>query len=211
MGGFFITVDGIDGAGKTSQLDFIQQQLEQAGKRVIRTREPGGGIQLGEEIRHLLLQHRGEGMSADAELLLVFAARAEHLQQLICPALEQGQWVLCDRFTDATYAYQGGGRGIAMERIAILEDWVQGLLRPDLTLLFDIPVELGMQRANRRGQRNRLDSESLAFFERARATYLQRAQAEPQRYRIIDASRSYEQVQSDVALILKNLLEAPTQ
>lgn len=205
MQGYFITVDGIDGAGKSTQLDFMRDLLERAGKRVIQTREPGG-VALGEKIRALLLDQRAE-MAADTELLLVFAARAEHLERIIRPALARGDWVLCDRFTDATYAYQGGGRGIPAQRIAVLEQWVQGSLRPDLTLLFDIAVEEGMRRAGRRGQRNRFEIEDLAFFEQVRNAYLQLAQLTPERYRIIDASRTLEQVQTDVTAVLNNLLQ----
>ena len=146
MSGRFITLEGGEGVGKSSNLEFIRRHLEAAGKAVIVTREPGG-TPLGEQVRGLLLDHRHNGMSADAELLLMFAARAEHLAQVIRPALAAGRWVLCDRFTDATYAYQGGGRGIATERIAVLETWVQGDLRPDLTLLLDAPVAVGMARA----------------------------------------------------------------
>jgi dTMP kinase len=206
MQGYFITVDGIDGAGKSTQLDFMRDLLERAGKRVIQTREPGG-VALGEKIRALLLDQRAE-MAADTELLLVFAARAEHLERIIRPAIARGDWVLCDRFTDATYAYQGGGRGIPAQRIAILEEWVQAALRPDLTLLFDIPVEDGMRRAGRRGeQRNRFEIENLAFFEQVRNTYLQMAQLTPERYRVIDAGRTLEEVQADVAAILNTLLQ----
>jgi dTMP kinase len=206
MNGYFITVDGIDGAGKTTQIEFICELLERTGRRVVQTREPGG-VALGERIRSLVLEQREQTMSADTELLLIFAARAEHLERVIRPALARGDWIVCDRFTDATYAYQGGGRHISSERIALLEDWVQGTLRPDLTLLFDLPVEQSMRRVDRRGQHNRFDSETLAFFERVRATYLQRARAAPQRYRIIDASRSLSDVQAEVRDIVHTLLE----
>ena len=145
-------------------------------------------------------------MNSDTELLLMFAARAQHLAELICPTLAAGDWVLCDRFTDATYAYQGGGRGIALNRIAALEDWVQGELRPDLTLLLDLPVEVGMARAGERGELDRFEREQQAFFERVRQTYRERAVAEPGRYRIIDAAQDIEQVQAQIDIALTPLL-----
>ncbi|HYQ92091.1 MAG TPA: dTMP kinase [Candidatus Competibacteraceae bacterium] len=205
MIGKFVTVEGIEGAGKTTQLAFIRDYLETAGKRVLLTREPGGTA-LGEEIRALLLQQRQEGMSADAELLLLFAARAEHLHQIIRPALESGIWVLCDRFTEASYAYQGGGRGVAWERIAVLENWVQGDLRPDLTLLFDLPAEQGLARAGRRGLLDRFEREELEFFQRVRKAYLEQAACHPNRYRIVDASLSVATVRTEVEAIVQALL-----
>jgi len=145
-------------------------------------------------------------MDSDTELLLMFAARAQHLAELIRPTLAAGDWVLCDRFTDATYAYQGGGRGIALKRIAALEDWVQGELRPDLTLLLDLPVEVGMARAGERGELDRFEREQQVFFERVRQTYRERAVAEPDRYRIIDAAQNIEQVQAQIDRALTPLL-----
>lgn len=190
MTGRFITLEGGEGVGKSSNLEFIRGHLEAAGKPVIVTREPGGTA-LGEQIRALLLDHRHDGMSADSELLLMFAARAEHLARVIRPALAEGKWVLCDRFTDATYAYQGGGRGISAERISSLETWVQGALRPDLTLLFDAPVAVGMARAGRReGNADRFEREELTFFERVRQSYLDQAKRFPERYRVIDAGQA---------------------
>lgn len=153
---------------------------------MVATREPGGTT-LGEGIRALLLEPGNRDMAPDCELLLVFAARAQHLAQVIRPALARGSWVVCDRFTDATYAYQGGGRAIASERIAILEDWVQGHLRPDLTLVLDLPVRLGLERARRRAAEDRFELEAEPFFERVRAAYLARARQHPARYRVIDA------------------------
>ena len=205
MTGKFITVEGIEGAGKTTQLAFIRDYLETAGKRVLLTREPGGAA-LSEEIRALLLKQRQEGMSADTELLLLFAARAEHLHQVIRPALESGIWVLCDRFTEASYAYQGGGRGVAGERIAVLENWVQGNLRPDLTLLFDLPAEQGLARVGRRGLLDRFEREELNFFQRVRKAYLEQAARHPDRYRIVDASRSIAAVRTEVEAIVQALL-----
>ena len=204
--GCFITVEGGEGAGKTTQLAFMRAYLEQAGRRVVLTREPGG-TPLGEEIRALLLGHRHDGMALATETLLMFAARAEHLERVIRPALAAGHWVLCDRFTDATYAYQGGGRGLSPERIAILEDWVQGALRPDLTLVFDVPVAVGLERAGRRSAADRFEREETAFFERIRAVYLDRAQRNPDCYRIVDADRPVETIRAEVQVLLAGWLE----
>lgn len=207
--GRFITLEGGEGAGKSTQMAFLQQMLQQrleaAGKMLHVTREPGG-TELSEQIRGVLLDHRQTDMDSDTELLLVFAARAQHLAQLIRPALERGEWVLCDRFTDATYAYQGGGRGIDMTRIAVLEDWVQGSLRPDLTLLLDLPVDVGMARAGQRGELDRFEREKAAFFEKVRQTYRDRAAAEPERFRIIDAAQGIEQVQGQITAVLTPFL-----
>jgi dTMP kinase len=193
--GVFITVEGGEGAGKTTCIDCIREVLAEHGP--VLTREPGG-TPLGEAVRELLLSKDYAGMSTDAELLLMFAARAEHIAQVIRPALDAGKWVICDRFTDATYAYQGGGRGANAGRIALLEDWVQGPLRPDLTLLLDIGVEQGLARAAGRGEPDRFESEKAAFFERVRAVYRERAAADPQRIRLIDASRPLPEVQSQI-------------
>jgi dTMP kinase len=206
MAGRFITLEGGEGVGKSTNLEFVRQHLEATGKSVTVTREPGG-TPLGEQIRALLLDHRHDGMSADTELLLMFAARAQHIAQLIHPALARGQWVLCDRFTDATYAYQGGGRGIAAERIALLETWVQGALRPDLTLLLDAPVAVGMARAGRRGMADRFEREELAFFERVRHSYLDQARRFPERYRVIDAGQALDAVQDQLRRTLDDFLE----
>jgi len=207
--GLFITLEGGEGAGKSTQMAFVQQRLQDglqaAGKNLQVTREPGGTA-LGEQIRELLLDHRQTVMDSDTELLLMFAARAQHLAELIRPTLAAGDWVLCDRFTDATYAYQGGGRGIALKRIAALENWVQGELRPDLTLLLDLPVEVGMARAGERGELDRFEREQQVFFERVRQTYRERAVAEPGRYRIIDAAQNIEQVQAQIDRALTPLL-----
>jgi dTMP kinase len=203
--GRFITVEGGEGAGKSSNLAFIQQLLEEAGHQVVFTREPGG-TPLGEEIRNLLLGHRHDGMAEDTELLLMFGARAEHLAQKIKPALERGDWVLCDRFTDASYAYQGGGRGIDMERIRILEQWVQGRLRPDLTLLLDLPIEVGLDRAGRRSTPDRFEKEEVRFFEAVRQGYLEIAAREPDRVRVIDASSPLAEVQEQIAIVMREYL-----
>ena len=207
MSGRFVTVDGGEGAGKSTQMESIREYLERRGYRVVMTREPGG-TSLGEEIRALLLGHRDGGMTLAAETLLMFAARAEHLERVIRPALAAGYWVLCDRFTDATYAYQGGGRGLPLERIAVLEDWVQGELRPDLTLLLNVPVATGLMRAGRRGVADRFEREDVIFFERVRAIYLERAAREPDRYRIVDASQSVEAVRAEVETVLAKWLES---
>ena len=201
MKGKFITVEGIEGVGKTTNLDFIYQQLQAAGREVVLTREPGG-TPLGEAVRGLLLDPAYTGMNPTCELQLMFAARAEHLAKLVWPALEQGQWVLCDRFTDATYAYQGGGRGIDTAVIARLEELVQGDFRPDLTLLLDVPVAVGLERAGKRGALDRFEQEKVAFFERVRAAYLEMAARSPQRYQVIDASQPLGDVQQQLAAIL---------
>ncbi|MCG7995691.1 MAG: dTMP kinase [Candidatus Thiodiazotropha taylori] len=206
MKGRFITVEGGEGAGKSSNLDFIRNLLNSAGKQVVFTREPGG-TPLGEAIRDLLLGHQHNGMADDTELLLMFAARAEHLQQKIIPALQQGQWVLCDRFTDASYAYQGAGRGLASERIASLEQFVQGELRPDLTLLLDLPVEQGLARAGQRSEPDRFEKQEMSFFEKVRAGYLEIAAREPHRVKIVDASKPLETVQQQIHSVVSTFLE----
>jgi dTMP kinase len=202
--GLFITLEGGEGAGKTTSLAFVCEILEQAGRHVVVTREPGG-TPLGENIRELLL-HGREGMHADTELLLMFAARAEHLARVVRPALAVGTYVVCDRFTDATYAYQGGGRGVPETRIRILEDWVQQGLRPDLTLLLDIPVKQGLARAGQRSAPDRFESEKIEFFERVRNHYLAAAACEPQRIRVIDATCDIPRVQAQLRSALGEIL-----
>lgn len=206
MRGLFITLEGPEGGGKTTNREFLAQRLRDAGHEVVLTREPGG-TPLAEKIRNLLLAEHDEPVAVDTELLLMFAARAQHINQLILPALEAGKVVLCDRFTDATYAYQGGGRGISTSRIAVLEDFVQGALRPDLTLLFDLPVEAGMARARQRGALDRFEQEQQAFFEAVRQNYLQRAAAEPQRFCMVDAGQPLAQVQQQLLPALAVILE----
>lgn len=205
--GRFITLEGIEGAGKSSQMEPLRQVLVERGIPVVTTREPGGSP-VAEQIRGVLLDKANAGMGATAELLLVFAARAEHLEKLIVPALSQGTWVLCDRFTDATYAYQGGGRGVDGARIGLLERLVQGELRPDLTLVFDLPPDLGLSRARVRGASDRFESERLAFFEAARAVYLERARTSPGRYRVLDATQSLESVRAQATRILADFVKA---
>jgi len=202
--GLFITLEGGEGAGKSTNLAYARQWLEQAGREVVVTREPGG-TELGERVRDILLHRRDLDITAESELLLMFAARAEHLAKVIRPALAAGKVVLCDRFTDATYAYQGGGRGIPAERIAVIESWVQGGLRPNLTLIFDITVEAGRQRAGQRSEPDRFESENDEFFARVRATYLARAASEPRRMRVVDASCSLERVQQQIAAIMQEV------
>ena len=207
MTGLFFTLEGPEGAGKSTNREYLAERLREQGIDVLLTREPGG-TPLAERIRELLLDPSDEPMAADTELLLVFAARAQHLQQVIRPALAKGSVVLCDRFTDATYAYQGGGRGLSIERIAQLEQFVQGELRPDLTLIFDLPVEIGLARASARGRLDRFEQEGRGFFEAVRQAYLQRAEQAPQRYRVLDAGQTLAQVQADIDALLPSLLEA---
>ena len=206
MSGLFITLEGPEGAGKSTNREYLAECLRAQGVEVLLTREPGG-TPLAERIRELLLAPTDEIMCADTELLLMFAARAQHLDAVIRPALRRGVVVLCDRFTDATYAYQGGGRGLSFERIGILENFVQGSLRPDLTLVFDLPVEVGLSRAAARGQLDRFEQEGRAFFEAVRKTYLQRAAAAPSRYKVIDAGQPLAQVQQALDRLLPELLE----
>jgi len=205
MSGRFITVEGIEGVGKTTNIAFIEKLLCDAGKKVVMTREPGG-TSLGEDVRELLLGHKHDGMSRDAELLLMFAARAEHLNKVVLPALEDNKWVLCDRFTDATYAYQGGGRGFDITPISTLESLVQDSLRPDLTLLLDVPVEVGLDRAGKRSEPDRFEKEKHDFFERVRQTYLERAHADPARMKIIDAGQALDDVQAQIKKTLTEFL-----
>ena len=206
MSGLFITLEGPEGAGKSTNRDYLAERLRSAGCEVVLTREPGG-TPLAERIRELLLAPSDEPMAVDTELLLVFAARAQHLAQVIRPALTAGRVVLCDRFTDATYAYQGGGRGLSQERIAQLEAFVQGGLRPDLTLVFDLPVEVGLARAQARGRLDRFEQEAQAFFEAVRRTYLERASLAPGRYRVLDAGQPLAAVQAQLDGLLPELLD----
>ena len=204
--GKFITIEGIEGVGKTTQMNAICAHLEYRGISFIRTREPGG-TPLGEVIRELLLSHSWSKMHLDTELLLMFAARAEHLQTVIRPALKASIWVVCDRFTDATYAYQGGGRSSSEARIGKLEDWVQGSLRPDLTLLLDVEAAVGLSRARQRGAADRFEQETLVFFERVRHGYLKRARRQPSRFRVIDASRALKEVTDSITTVLDEFIQ----
>ncbi|MEY4685299.1 MAG: hypothetical protein RLZ25_1758 [Pseudomonadota bacterium] len=198
----FITLEGGEGVGKTTNLAFIEDYLKSKGVALLRTREPGG-TELGEKVREILLHSAQVG--AKTELLLVFAARAQHVQEVIRPALAKGQWVLSDRFTDASYAYQGGGRGLNKADIGFLEQWVQEDLHPDLTLLLDTPISVGMARARARGPQDRFESEADNFFERVRAAYLDRMNREPDRIRRIDASVDLPLVQAAIARELERL------
>ncbi|MEM6774143.1 MAG: dTMP kinase [Pseudomonadota bacterium] len=204
--GLFITVEGSEGAGKTTALDYLETALSNASVSVLRTREPGG-TPLGERLRELLLNPELGEVDPVAELLLVFAARAQHLREKILPALMAGQWVLCDRFTDATYAYQGAGRKLGMTRVAELEDFVQGERRPDLTLLMDIPVAAGLDRARGRGSLDRFEQEDIAFFERVRQAYLDRATQSSGRYLVVDAHRPLQEVIASLQDITEQLVK----
>ncbi len=202
-------MEGAEGVGKSTNIEFITQYLEQRGIDYVLTREPGG-TQLGEKIRELLLAVHEESMSELTELLLVFAARAQHLDKIIEPALAAGKWVVCDRFTDATFAYQGAGRGLSMETIGELESMVQGELRPDLTLILDLDPEIGMQRASNRGELDRFEREQMSFFRHVRQGYLDIAQAEPERCTVIDAAKSLKDVKLDLLAALEQGLSKIT-
>jgi len=203
--GLFITVEGGEGVGKSTNIAFLEAFLREHGVELEVTREPGGTA-MAEAIRGLLLEPREETVHPVTELLLMFAARSQHLHSRIEPALAAGKWVLCDRFTDATYAYQSGGRGIPAGLVRQLEQIVQGDLRPDYTLLLDAPVATGMARAAERGELDRFEQEQLEFFERVRATYLQLAEESSGRFRLIDASRSLEEVQHQLHKVCRELL-----
>lgn len=199
--GKFITIDGVEGAGKSTQINFICDYLKAKGINVVLTREPGG-TDLGEKIRELLL-NPDSNMHSDTELMLMFAARNEHIQHKILPTLAQGDWVLSDRFTDASYAYQGGGRGLDMTRIAQLEKWVLKDFTPDMTLLLDVPVEIGMKRIESRGVKDRIEQENTDFFNRVREAYIARSKQYPQRIKLIDASQTIEHSQQQIKTILE--------
>jgi len=200
--GGFITLEGVDGAGKSTHIDWIQAQLRDVGISVLHTREPGG-TPLGEALRELLL---AETMTLETETLLMFAARREHLAQVIEPALADGVWVVCDRFTDATYAYQGGGRELGAARVAALETWVHPDLQPDLTWLFDVPLTVARKRLAQARDPDRFEREGADFFERVRAAYHARAQQHPARIRVVDATRSISAIQTDLAAQLRELV-----
>jgi dTMP kinase len=205
MKGKFITIEGGEGAGKSSMMDRLAAWLESHGHNVVRTREPGGTV-IAERIRAILLDDRNAELCGQAELLLVFASRAQHLEELIRPALARGDTVLCDRFTDASWAYQGGGRQIPLDWIAALEQMVHGDLQPDFTLLLDLPVEQGLKRASHRGEADRFEQESSNFFNRVRQAYLARANASGKRFEFIDASGNRDQVWSQIESVLARRL-----
>lgn len=204
--GKFISLEGGEGAGKSTLLAGLVAVLERHGVSLVQTREPGG-TQLGEAVRGIVLDSAQRGLTAETELLLMFASRAQLVREVIAPALDAGQWVLCDRFADASYAYQGGGRGQPSERIAELERWACAGLHPDMTLLLDLPVATGRARAAGRGEADRIETEADVFFERIRATYRQRAIAEPKRFRVIDASQAQAAVLEAAALALEELFD----
>lgn len=203
----FVTLEGIEGVGKSTNLAFIRDWLSQHGHDVLQTREPGG-TPLAEQIRELLLAPREEIVDSDTELLLMFAARAQHVATVIKPALAAGKTVLSDRFVDASFAYQGGGRQLPMARIAALETWLLAAFKPTLTLLLDLHPDIALARARQRGEADRFEREQLTFFIRVREVYLQRAAAEPQRFAIIDAGQSLADVQRDIAALLANRIGA---
>ncbi|MCP5208963.1 MAG: dTMP kinase [Hahellaceae bacterium] len=206
--GKFITVEGIEGVGKTTNIDFIRKKIDAAGFGCEVTREPGG-TPMAEEIRNTLLNNRTEFVCEETELLLMFASRAQHLKQFILPKLSHGDWIVCDRFTDATYAYQGYGRGQSLANIALLENMVQSTFRPDCTILLDAPVEIGLQRAKKRGELDRFEKENIAFFSRVRDGYLELAAKNPHRYRIVDATGAIEEVQQQLSLVIDALIGTP--
>jgi len=203
--GLFITIEGGEGAGKSTNIALIVEFLKKSGKSVVVTREPGG-TGIGEKLRELLLDPDNSDMDYRTELLLMFAARAQHIAQVIKPALADGKWVVCDRFTDATYAYQGAARGIAREKIAVLETWVQEGLKPDVTILLDVPVETGMQRVQLRADKDRFEQEKLQFFDNVRQAYLNMAAAEPERFRVINAGQSLQAVETDINRLMTELV-----
>lgn len=210
MKGQFITLEGTEGGGKSTNLLFIKELLDSKGLDVIVTREPGG-TEIGEAIRGILLNNDFSQMHSDTELLLMFAARAQHIQEKIQPALAEGKWVISDRFTDASYAYQGAARGMGFERIALIEAWVQQGFQPDTTFVFDLPVEIGMARVAARSemtgqQIDRFETEKQAFFEKVRGAYLTRAKQAPSRYTVLDASQPLETVQQTITQRLEAML-----
>ncbi len=203
--GIFITLEGIEGAGKSTHMSFLEKHISSLGRDVILTREPGG-TDLGEAIRSTLLstQYKNK-IGENAELLLMFAARAQHISEVIKPALDSGKVIICDRFTDSSFAYQGGGRGIDLHKIDRLKDWVQEDLQADSTLLFDLPVETGLERAGKRGEADRFESETIEFFQAVRTSYLQLAKENPERISVIDATQSIEDIQAEISSLVNNL------
>ena len=202
--GKFITIDGVEGAGKSTQIDFICSYLQEKSIEVVKTREPGG-TEIGEKIRKLLLGVETGPMKNDTELLLMFSARNEHIQSKIKPALAQGKWVVSDRFTDASFAYQGGGRSVDMARIEELEKWVQGDFQPDLTFLLDLSVDIGMKRIKLRSEKDRIEQEDRDFFKRVREVFIRRSQKHPQRIKLVDATVKISQVSQQIHSYLERL------
>lgn len=202
----FITVEGVEGAGKSTLINALRERLEEREIEVLVTREPGG-TRLGEALREVLLDNHQHEMVPEAELLMIFAARVQHVKETIRPALKAGTWVVCDRFTDATYAYQGYGRGLPLEHIRYLESWLQEELRPDLTVLLDLPVAQGLERTGERGGPDRFEVEAGDFFDRVRAGYLEMAEREPDRFRLVDASQPREAVSRKAGELLEAYLD----
>jgi dTMP kinase len=208
--GLFISFEGVEGAGKTTNIEFIAEKIGQAGHEILHTREPGG-TEIGEAIREILISKDLPEMHHNTELLLMFAARAEHLQRKIIPALAQGKWVLCDRFTDATYAYQGAGRGISKDHILLLETMVQGSLRPNYTFLFDLDAKIGLSRAKSRGETDRFEQQHIDFFNKVRNEYLSMAKGSPDRYRIVNAQHELPTVQKQIHGFIQEILNKGPQ
>ncbi len=202
--GKFITIDGVEGAGKSTQIDLICSYLHRKGIKVVRTREPGG-TEVGEKIRSVLLDVENQEMHSDTELLLMFSSRNELIQNKIIPALNDGYWVVSDRFTDASFAYQGGGRMLNLDRIAELEDWVLGDFKPDLTLLLDVSVEVGMARIESRAAKDRIELEEREFFERVRSVFISRSEAFPERIKLLDASGAVDDIHSKIRALIDSL------
>jgi len=202
--GKFITIDGVEGAGKSTQIDLICSYLHRKGIEVVRTREPGG-TEVGEKIRSVLLDVENQEMHSDTELLLMFSSRNELIQNKIIPALNDGYWVVSDRFTDASFAYQGGGRMLNLDRIAELEDWVLGDFKPDLTVLLDVSVEVGMARIEARAAKDRIELEEREFFERVRSVFIRRSEAFPERIKLIDASGAVDDIHSKIRALIDSL------
>lgn len=203
--GLFISFEGVEGAGKTTNIEYIAEKIELAGHQILHTREPGG-TEVGEAIREILISKDLPEMHHDTELLLMFAARSEHLQRKIIPALAEGKWVLCDRFTDATYAYQGAGRGISKDAISILETMVQGSLRPDYTFLFDLEANIGLSRAKSRGETDRFEQQHIDFFNKVRNEYLRMAETNQDRYRIVNAQHDLPTVQTQINGLIHDII-----
>lgn len=205
-GGIFLTIEGIEGVGKSTAVKFIQDYLTKTNKNFITTREPGGTL-IAEQIRKVLLTpNSDELMLPETELLLMFASRVQHINNIILPALNDGKWVICDRFVDASFAYQGGGRGIDLSHIEMLDKWLVDKVQPRITILLDAPSEIGLTRAKHRGPHDRIEQEKIDFFERARAVYLTRATQDYKRFRVIDATQSFEVVQWELKRVLNELL-----
>ena len=207
--GKFISIEGIEGVGKSTNIEVLVERIEAAGHNVLTTREPGG-TPFAEDIRDILMNRGDEPVPEIAELLLMFAARSFNVNNVILPALEAGTWVVCDRFTDSSRAYQGGGRGLPMETIDQIADWVHGDTWPDLTILLDAPVEIGMERAGTRSSPDRIEQERHDFFERVRECYLQIALREPERFVVVDTTRSIDEVRADIAMLAEQIISLPS-